>query len=178
MRARSPLLSRLARSLLLVSLGALGFATGGLGALGVTTPATAAFSVALDGTDQTPVYQVAMTVVSNGQQSGWHLLISATQFVNGTYTLSGNRFGGCERDAAGHVLGRLLLTADVERLDRLSRHPAEHGRCGGLQRREPDRSANEHHDGEHPGFNARKRLCRHLHEHRHRRDCVWAVGCL
>jgi hypothetical protein len=86
MRARSLLLSRLARSLLLLSLGALGFATVGFGALSITTPATASFSVALDGTDQTPVYQLPITVTSSGQQNGWHLLASATQFVNGTYT--------------------------------------------------------------------------------------------
>ena len=86
MRARSPLLSRLARSLLLVALGALGFATGSFGSLSITTPATASFSVSLDGTDQTPVYQLPITVTSNGQQSGWHLLVAATQFVNGAYT--------------------------------------------------------------------------------------------
>jgi hypothetical protein len=86
MRARSPLLSRLARSLLLLSLGALGFATGGFGALSITTPATASFSVSLNGADQTPVYQLPITVSSTGQQTGWHLLVSATQFINGTYT--------------------------------------------------------------------------------------------
>ena len=86
MRARSPLLSRLARSLLLLSLGALGFATVGFGALSITTPATASFSVALNGADQTSVYQLPITVTSNGQQSGWHLIASATQFVNGSFT--------------------------------------------------------------------------------------------
>jgi len=88
MQARSLLLSRLARSLLLLSLAALGFATAGLGALGITTPATASFTVALDGTDQTPVYQLPITVAisGTGHAGGWHLLASATQFVNGTYT--------------------------------------------------------------------------------------------
>ena len=86
MRAWSPLPSRLALSLLLLSLGALGFATGGFGALSVTTPATASFSVALDGTDQTSVYQLPITVTSTGQQNGWHIIASATQFVNGSYT--------------------------------------------------------------------------------------------
>ena len=88
MRARSLLPSRLARSLLVLSLGALGFAAGGSGALSITTPATAGFSVALDGSDQTPVYQLAVTVTANGSggQNGWHVLVSATQFVNGSYT--------------------------------------------------------------------------------------------
>ncbi len=86
MPARSLLLSRLARSLLLLSLGALGFAAAGFGALSITTPVTASFSVALNGADQTPVYQLPITVTSNGTQSGWHLLASATQFVNGTFT--------------------------------------------------------------------------------------------
>lgn len=88
MRARSPLLSRLARSLLLVSLGALALAAGGFGALSITTPATASFSIALNGTDQTPVYQLPITVFlqGQGQNNGWHLLASATQFVNGSYT--------------------------------------------------------------------------------------------
>jgi hypothetical protein len=88
MRARSPLLSRLVLSVLVLSLGTLGFSAGGFGALSITTPATASFSVALDGTDQTPVYQLPITVLlqGQGQANGWHLLASATQFVNGTYT--------------------------------------------------------------------------------------------
>jgi len=88
MRARSPLLSRLARSLLVVSIGALGFATAGFAGFSITTPATASFSVALDGTDQAPVYQLPITVTASGSghAGGWHLLASATQFVNGTYT--------------------------------------------------------------------------------------------
>jgi hypothetical protein len=88
MRARSLLPSRLALSLLLFSLGALVLAAGGFAAFSITTPATASFSVALDGTDQTPVYQLPITVAATGQghAGGWHLLASATQFVNGTYT--------------------------------------------------------------------------------------------
>jgi hypothetical protein len=86
MRARSLLLSRLARSVVVLSLGTLGFSSGGFATLSVTTPATASFSVALDGTDQTPVYQLPITVTSSGQQIGWHLLVSATQFINGSYT--------------------------------------------------------------------------------------------
>jgi hypothetical protein len=78
--------SRLGLSLLLFSLGALGLAAGGFGALSIATPATASFSVALNGVDQTPVYQLPITVTSNGQQNGWHILASATQFVNGTFT--------------------------------------------------------------------------------------------
>jgi hypothetical protein len=80
------LLSRLVLSVLALSLGTLGFSAGGFAALSITTPATASFSVALDGTDQTPVYQLPVTVTSSGQQNGWHLLVSATQFVNGSYT--------------------------------------------------------------------------------------------
>jgi hypothetical protein len=80
------LLSRLALSVLALSLGTLGFSAGGFGALSITTPATASFSVALDGTDQAPVYQLPVTVTASGQQTGWHLLVSATQFVNGSYT--------------------------------------------------------------------------------------------
>jgi hypothetical protein len=80
------LLSRLVLSVLVLSLGTLGFSAGGFAALSISTPATASFSVALDGTDQTPVYQLPVTVTSNGQQNGWHLLVSATQFANGSYT--------------------------------------------------------------------------------------------
>lgn len=88
MRARSPLLSRLGLSVLVLSLGTLGFSAGGFGALSIMTPATASFSVALDGTDQAPVYQLPITVAATGQghAGGWHLLASATQFVNGSYT--------------------------------------------------------------------------------------------
>jgi hypothetical protein len=74
------------RSLALAVLAALSFAASSFGALSVTTPATAGFSVALDGTDQAPTYQIPITVTSTGQQSGWHVIVSATQFVNGSYT--------------------------------------------------------------------------------------------
>ena len=88
MRAPSLLPSRLALSLLLVSLGTLGFAAVGLGAPSIMTPSTASFSVALNGADQTPVYQLPITVadMGPGHGAGWHLLTSATQFVNGSYT--------------------------------------------------------------------------------------------
>jgi hypothetical protein len=88
-RARSRSQSRLARSLLLFALLALGFATGGLGALSISTPAGATFSVTLSGTDQTATYLLPFTVDST-KADGWNVSASATQFTSGAHTFPAN----------------------------------------------------------------------------------------
>src|SRR4051812_25010904 len=88
-RARSRSQSRLARSLLLVALLALGLATGGLGAVSLTTPAGATFSVTLNGADQNATYLLPFTVDSN-KTDGWNVSASATQFTSGTHTFPAN----------------------------------------------------------------------------------------
>jgi hypothetical protein len=59
------------------------------GTLGLTTSATPSFSVALDGTDQTPTYTVPTTVTdATGSGAGWNLTVTSTQFTTGSQTLS------------------------------------------------------------------------------------------
>lgn len=87
-RARSPLLSRQARSLALGLLAALGFAAAAFAGPTISSTATPSFSVALNGADQTVTYSLPFTISDTGQGhgSGWNVSASSTQFVNGTYT--------------------------------------------------------------------------------------------
>jgi hypothetical protein len=81
--------SRLARRLLLLVLGALGFAAGGFGTLTLSVPpGGASFSVTLSGTDQTATYPLTFTTNNVGATSshGLHLTAPATQYTNGTHT--------------------------------------------------------------------------------------------
>ncbi len=85
-RARSPLLSRLARSSAFALIAGLGFAASTWGALTISSTATPSFAVALNGTDQAPTYSLAFTVANTGggNNSGWRVNAAATQFLNGT----------------------------------------------------------------------------------------------
>jgi hypothetical protein len=59
------------------------------GALSLTTAAAPSFGVTLDGTDQTASYTVPTTVTdSRGNNAGWNLTITSTQFTTGGATPS------------------------------------------------------------------------------------------
>jgi hypothetical protein len=54
----------------------------------ISSPATASFSISLNGADQTPTYALAFTVTNTAatKNDGWRVSASATQFTNGTKT--------------------------------------------------------------------------------------------
>jgi len=58
------------------------------GTLSLSSPATAAFSATLDGTDQTPTYSLPLTLTdARGGGLGWNTTITSTQFTSGPNTL-------------------------------------------------------------------------------------------
>jgi putative surface cell wall-binding protein len=61
------------------------------GTLSIAPAASAAFSLTLDGSNQTTTYNVPSTVTdATGSDSGWNLTITSTPFTTGTYTLPAN----------------------------------------------------------------------------------------
>lgn len=110
--------------------------------LGVATPATASFSSALSGVDQTARFTLPMTV-SGGGTTGWSLTASATQFTFGTFTLPANATtvtgvaddpsctgGGCSNPTAGVAITYPL---DVSSSQKIFSAAAGSGKGGNVE---------------------------------------------
>jgi hypothetical protein len=73
------------RALLTATVASLALCAAAFAAPTVTTPATASFSVTLNGVDRTGTYTVAMTLANTGGTagSGWNITAAASQFTTG-----------------------------------------------------------------------------------------------